>query len=117
MRLRRAVAGIVAATVLSGCGSAPSAQNVANHDRRLEATACKLISTVPSPPPTDSSSFEAISVQTSTLLALQKTDDPSLRAVVRNYQKAARSQDTEAMARALNHGVKVCHALGMKTGT
>jgi hypothetical protein len=57
----------------------------------------------------------AISVQTSTLRVLQKTDDASLKAVVRAYDKAAKAQDENAMIRALNDGVKVCHGLGLKT--
>jgi hypothetical protein len=62
-----------------------------------------------------SGGFEAISVPTSTLLALNKTGDRSLQDVVRAYDAAASAQNTVAMIRALNKGVRVCHGLGLKT--
>ena len=99
--------------LLAACGSTSATQNAPRNQRQLEATACKLISATPLPPP-NSSSFEVISVKTSTLVALQKTDDESLKAVVRAYDKAAKAQDNDAMIRALNNGVKVCHGLGLK---
>lgn len=85
-----------------------------NNQRQLEVAACKLISAPPSQSP-NPSSFEAISVPNSTLLALQKTDDESLKAVVRAYDNAAIAQNTDAMIRTLANGVKVCHGLGLKT--
>jgi len=116
MRLRVTAAALVSAIVLGGCGSTAATQNAPRNQRQLEATACKQISATSIPPP-NSGSFEMISVSTSTLVALQKTDDASLKAVVRAYKKAASAQDNDAMIRAINNGVKVCHALGLKTAT
>jgi hypothetical protein len=101
--------------LLAACGS--TVAKVPSDQRELEATACKLIGPTPAPPPPDSNSFEAISVQTSTLRALEKTDDASLKAVVLAYEKAATAQNNGAMIRALNDGVSVCHGLGLQTGT
>jgi hypothetical protein len=82
--------------------------------RHLETSACKLIS-VPAYPPTGT--WEAISVKLSTLSALEKTDNQSLQSVVRTYEAAAKTQNTDAMIRALAGGVRTCHRLGLKTGT
>jgi len=106
----------VSGLLLAACGSAVSPKSAPSNQRQLEATACKLISSTSIPPP-DSGSFVAISVQTSTLRALQRTDDASLKAAVRAYDKAARAQDEDTMIRALNSGVKECHRLGLKTGS
>lgn len=116
MQLRTTVAALVAAIVLGGCGSTSVAQNAPRNQRQLEATACKQIRAISIPPP-NSGSFVMISVPSSTLLALQKTDNASLKAVVHAYKEAANAEDNVAMIRALNHGVKVCHALGLKTAT
>jgi len=107
---------VVCGLLLAACGSTAAPQSAPSNQRQLEATACKLISATSIPPP-NSGSFVAISVQTSTLRALQKTDDASLKAVVSAYDKAAKAQDENAMIRALNNGVKVCHGLGLKTAT
>ncbi|MGA2970778.1 MAG: hypothetical protein ABSE75_13360 [Acidimicrobiales bacterium] len=104
----------VGGLLLAACGSSTSPQGAPTNQRQLEVTACKLIGVTSIPPP-DSGSFVAVSVQTSTLRALQKTDDASLEAVVRAYVKAARAQNTNAMIQALNNGVNVCHGLGLKT--
>jgi predicted component of type VI protein secretion system len=104
----------VSGLLLAACGSTTATQSAPSNQRQLEAAACKLISATSIPPP-DSGSSVAISVQTSTLRALQNTDDASLKAVVRAYDKAAKAQDNNAMIRALNNGVKVCHGLGLKT--
>ena len=114
MQLRVTVAVLVAAIVLGGCGSTSAAQNAPRDQRQLEAAACKQIRAISIPPP-NSGSFVMIAVPSSTLLALQKTDNASLKAVVRAYKRAANAQDNVAMIRALNQGVKVCHALGLKT--
>ena len=103
--------------LLAACGSATATQHAPKNQRQLEATACKLISATPPPPAPDSSGIDTISVQTSTLLALQTTDDASLKSIVRAYEKAANAQDNDAMIRALNDAVKVCHLLGLKTAT
>jgi hypothetical protein len=114
---KRGIACIaVSGLLLAACGSTASPQGAPSNQRQLEATACKLISATSIPPP-DPGSFVAISVQTSTLRALQKTDDASLKAVVRAYDKAAKAQNADAMIRALNNGVKVCHGLGLRTAT
>jgi predicted component of type VI protein secretion system len=115
--LKRGIACIaVGGLLLAACGSTASPQSAPSNQRQLEATACKLISATSIPPP-NSGSFVAISVQTSTLRALQKTNDASLTAIVRAYDKAAEAPDEDAMIRALNNGVKVCHGLGLKTAT
>jgi len=82
--------------------------------RQLETTACKLISAPANPPP---GTWEAISVKVSTLSALEKTDNVSLQSVVRAYEAAANAQNTSAMIRALTNEVRICHGLGLKTGT
>jgi hypothetical protein len=113
---KRAIAYIVGCgLLLAACGS--TGARAPSNQHQLEATACKLIGPTAASPPPDSNSFEAISVQTSTLLALQKTDDASLKAVVRAYEKAAGAQDNSAMIKALNSGVDVCHRLGLETGS
>ncbi len=111
-RPKRGIAYIaVGGLLLAACGSAQSLVQL-----QLDAAACKLLSATPIPPP-NSGTFVAISVQTSTLRALQKTDDASLKSVVRAYDKAAKAQNADAMIQALNNGVKVCHGLGLKTAT
>ncbi|HEY5009862.1 MAG TPA: hypothetical protein VIH73_01825 [Acidimicrobiales bacterium] len=40
-----------------------------------------------------------------------------MQATVRAYDNAAKAQDNEAMIRALNSAVNVCHRLGLKTAT
>jgi hypothetical protein len=117
-RAQRDIACFVACgLLLAACGSAAGTGHAPKNQRQLEATACKLISATPAPPPTFSNSFETISVQTSTLRALQKTDDTALKASVRAYDNAAKAQDNDAMIRALNSAVNVCHRLGLKTAT
>jgi hypothetical protein len=79
-----------------------------------EATACKLISFTAKTGP---GAFTAISVLKSTLTALTKTGNKSFESVVRAYDKAAQTEDENAMINALNDGVKVCHRLGLKTAS
>ena len=105
---------LVCGLLLAACGSTPSSQNVRENQRQLETAACKLISAPPTLTPAPGS-FEAISLPTSTLFALKKTDDSSLQNVVRAYDAAANVQDTVAMIRALSNGVKICHSLGLRT--
>jgi hypothetical protein len=107
---------VVCGLLFAACGSAAASRNAPSSQRQLEATACKLISSIPLPSP-NSSNFDAISVQTSTLMALQKTNNASLKAVVRAYDNAANTQDNNAMILAINNGVKVCHRLGMRTAS
>ena len=117
LHAKRGIANVaVGGLLLAACGSTTTPQGDPTNQRQLEVTACKLIGVTSIPPP-DSGSFVAVSVQTSTLRALQKTDDTSLEAVVRAYVKAALAQNTDAMIRALNNGVNVCHGLGLKTAT
>jgi hypothetical protein len=104
---------LVSGLLLAACGST-SAQKPPNNQRQLETTACKLISAT-AVPTMSSNSFEAIFMPASTLRALKKTDDSSLQDVVRSYDNAASEQNTIAMIRALNKGVRVCHGLGLKT--
>jgi hypothetical protein len=106
---------VVSGLLLAACGSA-SAQKPPKNQLQLETTACKLISPTEEPTLT-SAGFEVIYVPTSTLLALKRTDDRSFRDVVRAYDVAANDQNTIAMIRALNNGVRVCHSLGLKTAT
>jgi hypothetical protein len=107
---------VISGLLLAACGTAAAGGNAPSNQRHLEANACKLISSTPVSS-TSSSSFEAISLQSSTLLALEKTDDASLKATVRAYDNAAKAHDNDAMIRALNDAVNVCHRLGLKTAT
>jgi len=105
---------LLSGLLLAACSA--SAQKAPKDQRQLEASACRLISPTPNPP-AGAGSFEAISVQTSTLTALKETHDESLQEVVRDYVAAANVQNNGAVIRALNNGVKVCHHLGLNTGT
>src|ERR1700722_6210527 len=68
--------------LLAACGTTAASRNTPpSNQRQLEAAACKLISATPAAT-RFSGSFEVVSVQTSTLLALQETDDASLQATV-----------------------------------
>jgi hypothetical protein len=100
--------------VLSTCSSAAWAQSSPKNRIQLEATACKLISSTPVPASGDQ---VAISVQKSTLAALTKTGNKSFESVVRAFNKAAVTENNDAMIRAINNGVKVCHRLGLKTAS
>jgi hypothetical protein len=111
----RVTSVLVGGLLLAACGSA-SAQGPPKDQPELEAAACKLISPTEEPTLT-SAGFEVIYMPTSTLLALKRTDIRSLRDVVRAYDVAASEQNTFAMIRALNNGVRVCHGLGLKTAT
>lgn len=112
---KRGIACIAACgLLLAACGSTATSQNASRNQRQLEAAACKLIGATPTP---SLSYSEAISVRTSTLKALQQTDDAPLRSAVSDYENAANAQDENAMIRALNNAVKVCHGLGLKTAS
>ncbi|MGA2970132.1 MAG: hypothetical protein ABSE75_10030 [Acidimicrobiales bacterium] len=113
---REMMSALVCGLLLAACRSTANSQNAPDNQRQLETAACKLISATPILTPT-SGSFEAISLPTSTLRALKKTDDRSLQKVVRAYLAAANVQNTAGMIRALNDGVGVCHGLGLKTAT
>jgi hypothetical protein len=102
--------------LLSACGAASSAQKTSKNQRQLESSACKMIGFT-SIPGASTGSFEVISMPLSTLIALERTDDRALEAVVRRYDTAASAQNTDAMIRALNIGVEVCHDLGLRTAT
>ena len=115
-RVTRGMACIAVGLLLSACGSPAATAKAPRNQRQLEASACRLISATPIVPP-GSGSFVTVSVRTSTLLALQRTDDSSLQAALRLYDKAAKERDDVAMIRALNIAVNVCHALGLKTAT
>ena len=93
--------------------SVASAQEYHRNQRQLERAACRLVSV---PELADGpGAFEAISVPTSMLVALDKTNDKSLREAIRAYDAAATAQDTDAMIRALADAAKVCQSLGLPT--
>jgi hypothetical protein len=110
--LRRLICSAVCGFLFVASTSVAGAQPTKKHRLQLEAAACGLISFMPVP---SSEGNVAISVQVSTLSALRKTGVRSLKEVVRDYEKAALAENTDAMIRALDVGVKVCHRLGLRT--
>ena len=104
---------LVCGLLLAACSTATTAQTAGKTQIQLETAACKLISVPPEPV---SGSWEVISVKESTLTALNKTENGSLRNAVRTYKTAAAAQDTSAMIHALTDAARTCHSLGLKTG-
>ncbi len=100
--------------LLATCSSVAWAQSTTKNQLQLEKAACKLINFTPEPGP---GAFEAIAIQKSTLTALKRTGNKSLESVVRAFDKAALAQNNEAMIRAINNGVTVCHRLGLRTAS
>jgi hypothetical protein len=114
-RLRDIACVVVCGLWLVASSSVASAQEAHRNQRQLERAACRLVS-VPQLV-NGAGAFEAISVPASMLVALDKTNDKSLREAVRAYDAAAIAQDTDAMIRALADAAKVCQSLGLPTAT
>jgi hypothetical protein len=80
--------------LLTSCSATSPAQRILNNQGHLETCACERSSLTPS---TGTGSFEVVSVQDSTLMALKKVASRSLQTVVRNYVSAGRSTTERSM--------------------
>lgn len=108
---RGLLCGALAGMVLAS-SSVALAQSAPKRRLQLEGAACKQISAVSLPGPGEET---AVSLLTSTLDAFEKTGNASFKDFVEAYDRAARADNNDAMIRALDKAVTLCHRLGLTT--